>query len=66
MRWSSPPSSEDGESSNDKDAARSFISRLSASCRLSFGSGRIRLEPAAGAARLMRARGSADEGARLG
>ncbi len=43
-----------------RDYAAAFvdISRLGASRRFSFGSGRIRLKPAAGAARLMRDRGS--------
>jgi hypothetical protein len=47
------------------NASRRFTSRLSASRRFSFGSGRFRLEPAAGAARLIRTRGAADEGTRL-
>ena len=47
-------------------AAARLVSRLSASRRFSFGSGRFRLEPPADAARLMRTRNAADEGARRG
>jgi hypothetical protein len=61
--WRLPPLGDtESRSISRLGASRRFISRPGASRRFSGGAGRVRLEPAAGAARLMRGGDSSHDG----